>query len=66
MVFAPINLFIATKLGYSLVINPSKIPNLSWMIPQFVIMMFVEDTILFWFHWALHQPLLYKIHKVHH
>ena len=44
----------------------NKTPELFEMIPQFILMMFVEDTFFFFTHWSLHQPVLYKIHKIHH
>ncbi len=36
------------------------------MIAQFAIMIFFEDLFFFIFHCLLHQPILYRFHKLHH
>ena len=65
-VFNPVNLFIATKINFKVDMNIDTAPSLNWMLPQFVIMMLVEDFMFFTFHRLLHHPLFYKYHKIHH
>ena len=66
MIIGGVSLILQIKLNFKIVMDMSKAPELFEMIPQFILMMFVEDTFFFFTHWSLHQPVLYKIHKIHH
>ena len=66
LLFIPANLWIDSQVSFKLTISPSKTPPLSTVIPQILLMMFLEDLFFLSFHWLLHQPQLYKYHKVHH
>jgi sterol desaturase/sphingolipid hydroxylase (fatty acid hydroxylase superfamily) len=41
-------------------------PTMTEVIPQFVLIYFVEDFFTYWSHRTLHHPKLYKFHKLHH
>lgn len=64
---APFLLVVALNLDFYIDMDISRVPSfLNEVLPQFLIMHCFEDLFFFTSHWLLHQPFLYKYHKVHH
>jgi sterol desaturase/sphingolipid hydroxylase (fatty acid hydroxylase superfamily) len=66
VIFAPVSLWVESKIDFRIAMSPEELPQLPFVFFQLLLMMAIEDFFFFMFHLALHQPLLYKYHKVHH
>lgn len=63
----PILLAGALNLDFYVDMDVSRIPSfIEEVFPQMIIMHCLEDFFFYTAHWALHQPLFYKYHKIHH
>lgn len=65
-IVTPILIFISTKTDFYIVMDVFSVPTMIQLLPQLVIMHILEDLMFFSAHWLLHQPFLYKFHKIHH
>ena len=53
-------------MGFNIIMDMSLSPSFLEMLPQFIIMFFVEDLFFFTAHIICHTSALYVYHKVHH
>jgi sterol desaturase/sphingolipid hydroxylase (fatty acid hydroxylase superfamily) len=66
-VVTPILFIGALSLDFYVDMDVNRIPSFfNEVFPQMVIMHILEDLFFFTSHWLLHQPFLYKYHKIHH
>ena len=65
-VVTPVLLYLDSLIEFKKVVDMSQTPVFKEMLPQLLIMLFLEDFFFFSTHWMLHSKALYKYHKVHH
>lgn len=61
-----LSLLAEANLDFSIQMHPDSRLGIKWILLQFFLMMLMEDLVFFTTHYALHQPFLYKYHKIHH
>ena len=66
LIINPVLTYIDSLIQFNKVIDMSQSPTFLEMLPQLLIMLFMEDFFFFSFHYLLHTKTFYRFHKHHH
>ena len=62
----PLLMYLDSLIEFKKIVDMSQTPTFLEMLPQLLVMLFMEDFFFFSTHWMLHSKALYKYHKIHH